>query len=66
MCKGFVRPHLDYADIIYDKPDNESFKDWLNKTEYNPALAVTVEIRGTSRKRICNELGLLTGSGIET
>ena len=25
IYKGFVMYHLDYADIIYDKPDNESF-----------------------------------------
>ena len=22
LYKAFIRPHLDYADIIYDKPDN--------------------------------------------
>ena len=47
MCKGFVRPDLDYADIIYGKPDNKAFTDWLDKIQYNPALAVTGEIRGT-------------------
>ena len=26
IYKSFVRPNLDYADIIYDKPFNESFK----------------------------------------
>ena len=26
MYKSFVRPNLDYADIIYDKPFNEPFK----------------------------------------
>ena len=25
--KSFVRPILDYADIIYDKPCNETFKE---------------------------------------
>ena len=30
IYKYFVRPHLDYADILYDKPNNESFK---NKIE---------------------------------
>ena len=24
--KSLIRPHLDYGDIIYDKPNNESFK----------------------------------------
>ena len=31
IYKSFVRPHLDYDDIIYDKPVTESFKDWLEK-----------------------------------
>ena len=26
MYKSFVRPNFDYADIIYEKPFNESFK----------------------------------------
>ena len=24
--KSFIRPHLEYVDIIYDKPHNEFFK----------------------------------------
>ena len=28
IFKVFVRCHLVLADIIYDKPDNESFKEW--------------------------------------
>ena len=58
MYKAFVRPHLDYADIIYDKHGKKSFKDWLEKIQNNAALAVTGAIRGTSQKYICNELGL--------
>ena len=23
--KSFIRPHLDYGDILYDKPNNENF-----------------------------------------
>ena len=45
--KAFVRPHLDYADIIYSKPDNESLKDWLEKIQCNAVLAITGAIRGT-------------------
>ena len=30
IYKSFIRPHLDYADIIYNKPNNASFK---SKTE---------------------------------
>ena len=25
ICKSFVRPHLDYGDILYDQPNNENF-----------------------------------------
>ena len=56
--KAFGRPHLDYADIFYDKPHNESFKDWLEKVRYNAALAITGAIRGASPECIYNELGL--------
>ena len=34
IYKASVKPHLDHADIIYDKPDNESFNDWLEKIQY--------------------------------
>ena len=30
LCEFFVRPHLDYGDIIYDQPNNENF---CNKLE---------------------------------
>ena len=26
IYKSFVRPHLDYSDIVYEQPNNESFK----------------------------------------
>ena len=58
IYKAFIRPYLDYADIIYEKPDNESFKDWFKKVQYNASLAITVGIRGISRKRFYSELGL--------
>ena len=30
IYKSFIRPHLDYCDIIYDQPNNESFVPKLN------------------------------------
>ena len=30
IYKSFVRPHLDYGDVIYDQPNNQTFAD---KTE---------------------------------
>ena len=30
ICISFVRPHLDYGDVIFDKADNNSFQQRLN------------------------------------
>ena len=27
IYKSFIRPHLDYSDVIYDQPNNDSFSD---------------------------------------
>ena len=56
IYKTFVRPILGYADN--DKPLTESFKDKLEMAQYNAALVITVAFKGTSRDRICRELGL--------
>ena len=56
--QSFIRPHLDYGDIIYDKPNVENFINRIESIQYNAALAITGAIRGTSKERIYNELGL--------
>ena len=33
IYKTFVRSHLDYADITYDKPFNDAFKEKLEKVQ---------------------------------
>ena len=58
IYEAFVRPILDYADIIYGKPLTESFKDKLEMVQYNAALVITGAFKGTSRDRIYTELGL--------
>ena len=58
IYKSFIRPHLDYGDIIYDYPTNDSFSQKIESIQYNAALAITGAIRGTSRQKIYNELGL--------
>ena len=58
IYKTFVRPILDYADIIYDKPLTESFKDKLEMVQYNAALVITGAFKGTSPDCIYRELGL--------
>ena len=58
MYKYFVRPHLDYGDIIYDKAFIGSFQKKLETIQYNAALAIAGVIRGTSREKVYSELGL--------
>ena len=31
ICKYFIKPHLDYGDILYDKPENQNFQNKLEK-----------------------------------
>ena len=49
---------IDYGDIIYDQPQNESFCDKIESVQYKAALAITGEIQGTSRDKLNKELGL--------
>ena len=47
IYKCFIRPHLDYGDIIYDQAYNLSFHQKLESIRYNAALTLTGEIRGS-------------------
>ena len=58
IYKSFVRPHLDYGDIMYDKAFIWSFQKKLESIQYNAALTITGAIRGTSRQKIYSLLGL--------
>ena len=57
IYKSFVRPNLDYGDVIYDQPSNQTFSDKIESVQYNAALAITGAIRGTSRDKLYKELG---------
>ena len=58
IYKAFLRPLIDYGDIIYDQPQNESFCDKIESAQYKAALAITGAIQGTSRDKLNQELGL--------
>ena len=59
IYKAFLRPLIDYGDIIYGKPQNESFCDKIEESvQYKAALAITGAIQGTSREKIYEELGI--------
>ena len=57
-CKSFVRPDLNYNDIIFDKPYNESFKSRIESIPYKGCVAITGVIHETSRERLYREFGL--------
>ena len=58
IYKAFIRPHLDYGDVLYDQAFNNSFHAKMESIQYNACLAITGAIRGTSREKIYQELGL--------
>ena len=60
IYKTFVRPHLDYGDMIYDQTYNASFHRKLESIQYSACLAITGTIRGTSYEKLNQELGLET------
>ena len=58
IYKSFVRPYQDYGDIIYDQPNNSSLSDKIENVQYNAVLAITGAIRGTSKEKLYQDLGL--------
>ena len=60
IYKSFVRPHLNYGDIIYDQAYTASFHQKIVSVQYNSALAITCAIRGTSKEKLYQKLGLET------
>ena len=57
VYKCFIRPHLDYGDVIYDQPNLSSLTNKIESVQYNAALAITGTIRGTSKEKLYQELG---------
>ena len=67
MYKLYVRPHLDYGDVIYHIPQNvyefshsvvlTNQMEKLESVQYSAALAVTGAWKGASRDRPYDELG---------
>ena len=55
MYKLYVRPHLDYGDVIYHN-QNSSLMSKLESTQYAAALAVSGSWRGTNTDKLFWEL----------
>ena len=60
IYKSFIRPHLDYGDIVYAWASNELFHSSPESLQYSAAIAITGAIRGTSSEKLFQELGLDT------
>ena len=58
IYKSCVRPQLDYGEIIYDNPENETLINKLEKVQYQACLVITGAFQGTSRQSLYRELGL--------
>ena len=50
IYKSFIRPQLDYGDVIYDQLLNESRSNRIESVQYKAALAITGAVQGSSRK----------------
>ena len=60
IYKLYVRPYLDYGDIIYRKYDPEfklDFTKKLESTQYSAVLALSGEQRETNTDKLYEELG---------
>ena len=48
IYKSFIRPYLDYGDIIYDKASHELFKNKIKNIQYKACIARTGAIQERS------------------
>ena len=53
IYKCFIRPHLDYGDMIYDQPNPSPLANKIESVQYNLALAITDTILEELLKRHC-------------
>ena len=58
LPKPLQRQHLDYGHVLYDQAFNSYFNAKMESIQYNACLAITGAIRGTSKEKIYQELGL--------
>ena len=56
IYKLFIRAHLDYTDLKFDKAFNHTFHRKLKPLQYNAALAIVCGIKRTYIKKKYQEL----------
>ena len=67
LYKSYIRPHLDYVDVIYHAPQSECelshipfltrHMEKLVQIQYSAALVITGAWKGSSCERLYGELG---------
>ena len=58
IYKSFVKPHLDYGDVMFDNAYNKSFQQRLKSLQCKASLALPGAIKGFSIEKLYQELGL--------
>ena len=58
IYKTFIRPHLDYGDIVYDQAYDMSFHQKMESIQYNNCVAITGDMRSILKEKLYKELGL--------
>ena len=56
IYKSFVKPHVDFDDIIYDQPNNETSTQKIERIQYNDTLAIIGTIKEKSQSKLYSEL----------
>ena len=56
LNKAFLQPHLDYTDIIYDKPNNTNIFNKIESLQYSAVLTITEVIRGSYKEMLHQKL----------
>ena len=57
IWKLFIRPHLDFGEVIYDQAFNNSFHCETERIQYNAELSVAIALRDTPKENLYQELG---------
>ena len=57
IYKSFVRPHLDYGNILYYQPNDRSMNSTQESVKVSDVLAITAAIKRTSWSKSYNSLG---------
>ena len=52
IYKSFIRPHLDYGDVVYGQPSKYALSDKLETVQHNAAFAITGAINGISCEKL--------------